>query len=50
MFRKIKEWYKAQSDTTKGLLWLSLFLIIGIILRWNYIIQRIADGFHYYSR
>ncbi|MDD2595483.1 MAG: hypothetical protein PHD11_06680 [Bacteroidales bacterium] len=49
MLNKIKIWYKSQSDTTKGMIWFGIVLIIGIILRWDYIMEHIAKGFNFYS-
>lgn len=49
MFQKIKEWYSAQTDTTKALIWIGIIAIIGIILRWNVIIDGITRGFNFYS-
>jgi len=50
MFRKLFTWYKEQPDTVKGAIWLGIILIIGIILRWDYVIDGISKGFGYYSR
>ena len=49
MFEKIKTWYKAQSDTTKALLWIGLAALIGIILRWDAVVEGIRHGFRFYS-
>ncbi|MDD2292985.1 MAG: hypothetical protein PHD07_02090 [Bacteroidales bacterium] len=49
MFRKIKEWYMAQNSTTKGLIWVGIALLIGIILRWDYVWSHILKGFNFYS-
>jgi hypothetical protein len=49
MFKKIKEWYSSQSDTVKAFIWIGVLLIIGIIIRWDYIIDHISKGFDFYS-
>ena len=48
-FRNLKDWYDRQSDTTKAMLWLGLICIIGILVRWNAVIDGIAKGFRFYS-
>ena len=47
--RKLVEWYKKQSDTTKALIWLGVVALIGIILRWDYIVESVTRGFEFYS-
>jgi len=49
MFQKIKNWYSEQTDTTKALIWIGIIAIIGIILRWNVIIDGIEKGFTFYK-
>lgn len=49
MFKKIKEWYRAQSDTTKAFIWIGLVCLIGIIIRWKAVVAGIARGFQFYS-
>lgn len=49
MFEKIKTWYKAQSDTTKAFFWIGLVALIGIILRWDAVVEGIRHGFRFYS-
>lgn len=48
--KQIVEWYKNQSDTTKALIWLGVVALIGIILRWDYIMENAARGFEFYSK
>lgn len=48
MLKKIKQWYSEQTDTTKALIWIGIIAIIGIILRWNVIIDGIGRGFSFY--
>lgn len=49
MFRKIKEWYKAQSDTTKAFIWIGIIAAIGIVIRWDAVVEGAAKGFDFYS-
>jgi len=49
MFRKIKEWYSSQSDSTKAMIWIGLVCIIGIILRWDAVVEGARKGFNFYS-
>lgn len=48
-FDKIKTWYAAQTDTTKALLWIGLVAVIGILIRWNAVVEGIRHGFSFYS-
>ncbi len=43
------KWYKSQPDSVKGAIWLGIILIIGIILRWDYVWDGICRGFNFYS-
>lgn len=47
MIDKIKEWWKSQSSTTQVFLVLILFLIIGIIIRWDFISESVSNGFDF---
>lgn len=47
---KIKHWFSGLSETQKGYVILIILLIIGIVLRWNYIIDNIIKGFNYFSK
>lgn len=49
LFQRIKTWYAAQSDTTKAFIWIGLIAIIGILFRWNAVIDGIKHGFNFYS-
>lgn len=49
MFRKIKEWYSAQSDSVKAMLWIGIVCIAGIILRWDAVLEGVKKGFDFYS-
>jgi len=49
MFDKIKSWYSRQTDTTKALLWIGLIAVIGILIRWNAVVEGIKHGFNFYS-
>ena len=44
-FTRLKNWYSEQSSTAKGFIWIGLLLIIGIILRWDYISSRVVAAF-----
>jgi len=50
ILRKLKEWFVNLPETQKGYVLLILLLILGIILRWNYIIDNIIKGFSYFSK
>jgi len=50
MFCKLREWYQKQPDTVKGAFWLGLILIIGIIIRWDFVIDGIRRGFGFYVK
>ena len=49
MLGKINNWWNKQSDSTKILIIIGAISIVGIILRWRYVISAIAKGFNYYS-
>ncbi|HIZ87871.1 MAG TPA: hypothetical protein IAC03_06925 [Candidatus Coprenecus pullistercoris] len=44
-FTRLKKWYSAQTPTAKGMIWIGLILIVGIILRWDYICERVVSSF-----
>lgn len=44
-FRKFREWYSAQTPTAKGFMIIGILLIIGIIIRWDYISARVLASF-----
>ena len=44
-FIKPKNWYTDQTPTTTGFIWMGIILIIGIILRWDYISERVVSSF-----
>ncbi|MCF0163923.1 MAG: hypothetical protein HUJ92_01470 [Bacteroidales bacterium] len=49
MFTKLKNWYNAQTDTTKAMIWIGLITLVLIIIRWDYVIENIGKGFRFYS-
>lgn len=49
MFKKIKDWYSKQSDTTKGMIWFGLVLIVLIAIRWKVIVAGVVKGYNYYT-
>ena len=44
---KIKNWYESQTPTAKGMIWLLVILIIGIIVRWDYVSGEILKSFNF---
>ncbi|MBR5249500.1 MAG: hypothetical protein IKV28_02800 [Bacteroidales bacterium] len=50
MFQKLVTWYKEQSSTTQGMIWMGLLLIIGIIFRWDYILETVKQSFGFFSK
>lgn len=44
-FRKLVNWYSDQTPTTKGFIWIGVLMIIGIIIRWDYISERVMAAF-----
>lgn len=49
MFTRLKEWYKSQPEMVRYSIWLGLILIIGIIIRWDFVRDGICRGFAYFS-
>ena len=49
MIEKIKEWWNNQSSTTQVFLALIVFLIIGIIIRWDFIMEGVGNGFEFFK-
>ena len=45
---KLVNKFKKAPTSVQGMIILGIVLIIGIILRWNYIIEHIIKGFKYY--
>jgi uncharacterized membrane protein len=41
--------FKNAPGSVQGMIILGIVLIIGIIIRWNYIMEHIIKGFKYYS-
>jgi len=50
MIKKLKEWYNRQSSSTQGFLIIIALLIIGIITRWEHIINGVIKGFNFFSK
>lgn len=44
-FVRLKDWYVAQTPNVKGFIWIGIILIIGIIIRWDYISERVVSAF-----
>lgn len=49
MFRRLKETFDRQSPTVKTFLILIVLLVIGIIIRWDAVMDGISAGFRFYS-
>ncbi len=50
MIAKIKEHFSNLSPVSKGFIIIIVLLIIGIIIRWEYITDGIIRGFNYFSK
>ena len=50
MLRKAYKNFKDLNPNIKGLIMLIVILIIGIIIRWDYIIDNIIRSFKYFSK
>ncbi len=46
---KLYSKFKSQSQTSQAFIILIILLIIGILLRWNTVIDGIVRGFRFYS-
>ena len=46
---KLVAWFKESTPTTQGLIILGVLLVVGIILRWIYIVSEIMRGFGFFS-
>lgn len=49
LIKKFVKWFSSLSQTQQDYFLLITILIIGIIIRWNYIIDNIIKGFRYFS-
>ena len=47
--KKISEGFNNLSPTAQGMIVLGIVLIIGIILRWDYILEEVKRGFGFFS-
>ena len=47
--RKISEGFNKLSPTAQGMIILGILLVIGIIFRWDYIMEEIGRGFNFFS-
>lgn len=47
--RKIADGFNKLSPTAQGMIILGIFLLIGIIFRWEHIITEIKRGFDFFS-
>lgn len=48
-FEKIKAKFNELTPTAQGLIIVGIVLVIGIILRWEYIITEIGRGFGFFG-
>ena len=49
MMKKIADWWKSLDPSVKGLIIIGLICLIGIIIRWDYVMEGIKKGFNFYS-
>jgi hypothetical protein len=50
MIEKIVEKFKKLTPNVQGFIILIFLLIIGIIIRWDYVIDNIIRGFKFFSK
>ena len=48
-FKRISDWFNELTPTTQGMILLDVVLVIGIIFRWDYIIEEIKRGFNFFN-
>lgn len=48
--KRFLTWYRSQTPTVQVMLVLIPLLILGIILRWDTIIEGVRKGFAFYSK
>lgn len=48
-YNKLVEKYENASQSMQVMVFLIIVLIIGIILRWGYIMEQIAAGFRFFN-
>ncbi|MPM05503.1 hypothetical protein SDC9_51793 [bioreactor metagenome] len=49
MKKDYKEKIKGMTPTTKGFILIIIILVLGILFRWNFIINEIVKGFKFFS-
>lgn len=49
MKKDYQEKIKRMSPTTKGFILIIIILVLGILFRWNFIINEIVKGFKFFS-
>lgn len=49
MIEKFKEWWGKQTPTAQVFMVLVVILIIGIIIRWDFIIESAGNGFDFFK-
>jgi len=50
MFSKLKNKFEQLSPFIKGSILIIILLIVGIILRWNVVLEGINKGFKFFSK
>ncbi len=43
-------WFRAQTPTVQAMLVLMVLLLLGILLRWDAVMEGIRKGFSFYSK
>lgn len=49
-FTNFVEKFKTLTPTTQGFIVVGILLIIGIIIRWKYIMEEITRGFNFFNK
>lgn len=50
MIEKIRQWWKNQNSTTQAFIFLIVILIIGIIIRWDFIAETVTRSFDFLKK
>lgn len=49
MIKKIINWFKRQSPTIQGMIIVGILCVIGIILRWDFIVEQATKSINFYK-
>ena len=49
VMKNIVAWWKGLDSSMKALIIIGIICIIGIILRWDYVVEGVKKGFNFYS-